>query len=123
MSVWARTPALATTSGVRATFPPHRSKENSLETWVQENPKTTAAFQRAMFKAPRFAADHRDDVERAVVKHAKVDEGTAKMMTPPAFGSNLDARRIQRVPDLLKPLGVIDRQIDAASVIVPQYAG
>jgi NitT/TauT family transport system substrate-binding protein len=95
----------------------------ALSTWVQENPKTMAAFQRAMFKATRFAVDHRDDVERAVVKHAKVDEGTAKMMTLPAFGSKLDARRIQRVPDLLKPLGVIDRQIDAASVIVPQYAG
>jgi NitT/TauT family transport system substrate-binding protein len=89
--------------------------------WVQANPKTMAAFQRAMFKATRFALNHREVVEAAVVKHAKVGEGTAKMMTLPAFEAVLDARRIQRVPDLLETLGVIDKSIDAAKVIVPQF--
>lgn len=92
----------------------------ALGKWVQANPKTMAAFQRAMFKATRFVVGHREAVETAVVKHAKVNDGTAKMMNPPAFESRLDARRIQRVPDLLQALGIIGKPIDAAKVIVPQ---
>jgi NitT/TauT family transport system substrate-binding protein len=38
----------------------------------------------------------------------------------PAFGSTLDARRIQRVPDLLQQLGVVQTKIDASSMIAPQ---
>lgn len=95
----------------------------ALRKFAQGNPNTVAAFQRAMFKATRYAIQHREAVEEAVVRHAKVTDDVAKLMTLPGMGSTLDARRIQRVPDLLKRLGVIDQTVDAASKIAPQFTG
>lgn len=95
----------------------------ALGKWVQENPKTMQAFQRAMLRATHDATADRSKVERVVVTHAKVKEGIASLMKLPDFQPRLDARRIQRVPDLLKALGVIDRTVDAAPMIVPQVAG
>ncbi|MEC3978552.1 ABC transporter substrate-binding protein [Amycolatopsis sp. H20-H5] len=90
--------------------------------WVSENPKTLAAFQRAMQKATRDAAD-RAKIDPLVVKNAKVDADTAGLLTLPTFGSTLDARRLQRVPDLLQQMGAITTKIDAAPMIAPQANG
>ncbi|GAB3155511.1 ABC transporter substrate-binding protein [Amycolatopsis stemonae] len=87
--------------------------------WVQDHPKTMAAFQRAMLNATRAAVD-RARIEPLVVRNAKVDQDTASLMVMPEFGSTLDARRIQRVPDLLQQLGVVQTKIDASSMITPQ---
>ncbi|WP_284746937.1 ABC transporter substrate-binding protein [Amycolatopsis sp. RTGN1] len=87
--------------------------------WVQAHPKTMLAFQRAMLNATRAAVD-RARIEPLVVRNAKVDHDIASLMVMPAFGSTLDARRIQRVPDLLQQLGVVQTKLDASSMITPQ---
>jgi len=87
--------------------------------WAQDHPKTMRAFQRAMLSATRAAVD-RARIEPLVVRNARVDQDIASLMVMPAFGSTLDARRIQRVPDLLQQLGVIQTKIDASSMIAPQ---
>ena len=87
--------------------------------WVEAHPKTMLAFQRAMLNATRAAVD-RARVEPLVVRNAKVDQDIASLMVMPAFGSTLDARRIQRVPDLLQQLGVVQTKLDASSMIAPQ---
>jgi NitT/TauT family transport system substrate-binding protein len=89
--------------------------------WVSDHPKTMRAFQRAMLNATRAAVD-RARIEPLVVRNAKVDRDIASLMVMPAFGSTLDARRIQRVPDLLRQLGVVQTKVDAASMIAPQAA-
>lgn len=87
--------------------------------WVQDHPKTMLAFQRAMLNATRAAVD-RGRIEPLVVRNAHVDQDIASLMVMPAFGSTLDARRIQRVPDLLQQLGVVQTKLDASSMITPQ---
>ena len=87
--------------------------------WAQEHPKTLRAFQRAMLNATRAAVD-RARIEPLVVRNAKVEQDIASLMVMPAFGSTLDARRIQRVPDLLQQMGVVQTKIDASSMIAPQ---
>ncbi|MGW5742067.1 ABC transporter substrate-binding protein [Amycolatopsis sp. NPDC003861] len=91
--------------------------------WAQANPKTIAAFQRAIAKGTRAALNDRGLVERLVVKYAKVTETTAALMELPGYGANLDARRLQRVPDTLLNLGIIPSAIDASRMIVPQTTG
>jgi NitT/TauT family transport system substrate-binding protein len=88
--------------------------------WVKENPKTLAAFQRAMQKATHDALFDRAKVEPLLVRFAKIDEDTAKLLTLPGYGSILDSRRLQRVPDLLLQLGAIPSPIDVNSMIGPQ---
>jgi NitT/TauT family transport system substrate-binding protein len=90
--------------------------------WVRENPKTLAAFQRAMQKATHEATNDRAKVEPLLVRFAKIDEDTAKLLTLPGYGSSLDSRRLQRVPDLLLQLGAIQSPIDVNSMIGPQIA-
>ena len=88
--------------------------------WVRENPKTLAAFQRAMQRATHEATNDRSKVEPLLVRFAKIDEDTAKLLTLPGYGSTLDSRRLQRVPDLLLQLGAIPSPIDVNSMIGPQ---
>lgn len=113
-------PVIDAGSGSTANFP--LTGFAALTKWTQANPKTMAAFQRAMFKATRYAVNHRDAVESAVVGHTTVTDDIAKMMTLPGMGATLDARRIQRVPKLLQDLGVINKEVNAEAMIAPQPA-
>jgi NitT/TauT family transport system substrate-binding protein len=112
------TPVIDINTGASQDFP--LTGYGSTTKWVQANPKTLAAFQRAMKKATLDAINDRAKVEPLLVKYAKIDEDTAKLLTLPGYGSTLDARRLQRVPDLLLQMGVITSKVDAASMIAPQ---
>jgi NitT/TauT family transport system substrate-binding protein len=112
------TPVIDINTGASQDFP--LTGYGSTSKWVQANPKTLTAFQRAMKKATADAINDRSKVEPLLVKYAKIDEDTAKLLTLPGYGSTLDARRLQRVPDLLLQMGVITSKIDAAPMIAPQ---
>lgn len=90
--------------------------------WVKDNPKTMAAFQRALLKGAKTATDDRAKVEAVVVKYAKVAADVAAIMVLPNYHVPLDARRIQRVPDLLQTLGAITTKVDAGPRIAPQIS-
>lgn len=87
--------------------------------FVKENPKTIAAFQRAMLRGTEEAKADRSLVESLLVEFSGVDEQTAKSATLLTFQSELDATRIQRVPDLMLEFEVIPAKLDAAAMIVP----
>ena len=108
-----------TASGGTKDFP--TAGFGSLGKFTDANPKTVAAFQRAMVKATKDAAD-RSKIEPLMVQYSKVDAATAKLTTLLTFQSTLDARRIQRVPDLLQQFNSIPSKIDVASMIVPQVS-
>lgn len=87
--------------------------------FVRANPKTIAAFQRAMRRGTDLALSDRALVEPVLVEFSGVDEKTARAATLLTFRSTLDAERIQRVPDLMREFEVIPEEIDAAAMIVP----
>jgi NitT/TauT family transport system substrate-binding protein len=87
--------------------------------FVQENPKTVAAFQRAMQKATDLALEDRSLIEPILVEYTKVDEDTAKMATLLTFQSKLDAKRIQRVSDMMLEFKAIPKPIDVSGMVVP----
>ncbi|WP_290056372.1 ABC transporter substrate-binding protein [Amycolatopsis solani] len=111
-------PVIDINSGATQDFP--LTGYGATRKWVRENPKTLAAFQRAMQKATHETLNDRAKVEPLLVRFAKIDEDTAKLLTLPGYGSILDARRLQRVPDLLLQLGAIPSPIDVNSMIGPQ---
>ncbi|WP_328457748.1 MULTISPECIES: ABC transporter substrate-binding protein [unclassified Amycolatopsis] len=111
-------PVVDINSGATQGFP--LTGYGATKKWVRDNPKTLAAFQRAMQKATHEATNDRAKVEPLLVRFAKIDEDTAKLLTLPGYGSTLDARRLQRVPDLLLQLGAIPSPIDVNSMIGPQ---
>jgi NitT/TauT family transport system substrate-binding protein len=90
----------------------------ALARYVDENPDAVAAFQRAMRRATAEAQD-RSLVEPLLVQHSGVDAETAATTGLLTFRSDLDARHLQRVPDLLLDFGVLSGPVDAASMITP----
>lgn len=109
-------PIVDTASGATQDFP--TAGYGSLGKFTSANPKTVAAFQRAMLRATKEAAD-RSKIEPLMVQFSKVDQATASLTALLTFQSALDARRLQRVPDLLQQFGSITSKIDVSSMIVP----
>jgi NitT/TauT family transport system substrate-binding protein len=91
----------------------------STDKFVQSNPKTLAAFQRAMAKAAA-ATTNRQTVEAAIHKHqAKVPQSVLDVMALPAFSTDLDPTRIQRVADLMQEAGYISKHFDVRQILAP----
>lgn len=83
------------------------------------NPKTVAAFQRAIVKAQQDAADRRN-VEEAIPTYAKVDKDTASLLHLGTWPTTLNAVRLQRVIDLMRKHGVLDKDVNVEAMIVTQ---
>jgi len=80
------------------------------------NPNTVAAFQRGLTRAALEAQD-RSKVEPVLIKYVKIDEQTANIMTIATYSTSLDARRVQRVADLMEHFGVIKEHLDVSKMI------
>jgi len=107
-------PVLDTATGPTAELP--TAGYAALASFARANPKTVAAFQRAMKRATDEAAD-RAKIEPLIVAFAKVDEATAKTATLLYLRSTLDATQLQRVPDLLLEFGIISQKVDVATML------
>jgi NitT/TauT family transport system substrate-binding protein len=86
--------------------------------FVNANPRTLAAFQRAMKKATDEAQSDRAKVDPVVQKVAKVDADTARLAVEPNFVTSLDPVRIQRVVDLMVEFKALPSRFDVAPMIV-----
>jgi NitT/TauT family transport system substrate-binding protein len=84
--------------------------------FASSNPNTIAAFQRGLAKAVLEAQD-REKVEPVLIKYVKIDADTAEIMTIATYSTSLDARRVQRVADLMEHFGVIKEHLDVSKMI------
>ncbi|MGW6933194.1 ABC transporter substrate-binding protein [Lentzea sp. NPDC054927] len=85
--------------------------------FAKNNPKTVAAFQRAMAKGQADAAD-RPTVEPLLVEYAKVDKETAGLVHFGAFPTTLDPTRLQRVVQLMQRYGMLDKELDVKPMLI-----
>ncbi|MGI5208474.1 ABC transporter substrate-binding protein [Spirillospora sp. CA-108201] len=85
------------------------------EKFAKENPKTVAAFQRALLKAQGMAAD-RKLVQDVLPTYAKgIDAKVASTMSFGTWPTTLNATRLQRVADLMQQFGYLDKPLDVKS--------
>jgi NitT/TauT family transport system substrate-binding protein len=88
------------------------------EKYAKENPKTVAAFQRALQKAQGMAAADKKAVETILPSYAKgIDAGVAASMSYGTYPTAIDPAKMQRVADLMKEFGYVDAPIDVTSFI------
>jgi NitT/TauT family transport system substrate-binding protein len=109
-------PIVDTATGPAANLP--TAGYATLASFADENRDAIAAFQRALAKATDEAAD-RGKVEPLLVEHTGIDRETASATALLTFRSALDARELQRVPDLLLEFGVLRERVDASAMIGP----
>ncbi|TCO52445.1 ABC transporter substrate-binding protein [Actinocrispum wychmicini] len=96
-------------TGATADFP--TSGWVATKKFVDANPKTVAAFQRAMTKAYADTQD-RKKVEEATTKYYGVTANVASLMTLPVYPTTTDPTRFQRVVDLMHQVGELDPKLN-----------
>jgi NitT/TauT family transport system substrate-binding protein len=88
----------------------------STQDFTSKNPKTAAAFQRALFKAQQAAAD-RKRVEEVVPTYARIQPDVAAVITLPGYPASLSTARIQRVVDLMTTGGLLKQKPDLSTLL------
>ncbi|WP_160148738.1 ABC transporter substrate-binding protein [Amycolatopsis alkalitolerans] len=86
--------------------------------FISANPKTIAAFQRAMIPAQKDAAD-RSKVSQILPELSGVDQATATLMNIDTFPTANNATQLQRVITLLQNYGGMTEQLKASDYLVP----
>ena len=82
------------------------------------NPKTIAAFARALMKGAQDAQT-RSNVEQIVPTYATgVNKATASLMHLPTYPTSLNAQRLQRVADLMVQYKLLNDTMDVSKMIV-----
>ncbi|GAA4144790.1 ABC transporter substrate-binding protein [Actinomadura keratinilytica] len=103
-------------SGATADFP--LAGYATTEEFANKNPKTVAAFQRAIVKAQGMAAD-RKVVQDILPKYARgIDANVAATMVYTAYPTSLNATRLQRVADVMQQFGIASQRIDVKPLLI-----
>jgi NitT/TauT family transport system substrate-binding protein len=113
------TKLLSPFTGATANFP--ASGYIATKKFTEANPKTVAAFQRAMLKAVADTQE-RGKVESVVTKYVGVAANIAPLIALPDFPSTTDPTRFQRVVDLMHDVGELkpEQQVDMHTMVIPQ---
>ena len=86
--------------------------------FAQENPKTVAAFQRAMQKAQNYAQQHPSEVNALLPKFAKVPPDLAPLVQLGTIPTTMDAARLQRVSSLMYRFHQIPHEVDVSKMLL-----
>ncbi|MEV6631935.1 ABC transporter substrate-binding protein [Actinoplanes sp. NPDC051470] len=89
----------------------------STDEWTAKNPKTAAAFQRAILKGQALASGDRALVERVLPGYAKVDATTAKNAQLPAYPTAGDPTGLQKLADLMTSQKLLPGPFDVKTVV------
>jgi len=84
--------------------------------FARENPRTVAAFRRAMARGQQAASDRRT-VEQVLPTYIKIDQSTASLINLGTFPQTLDATRLQRVADLMQQFGQLPGRFDVQPLL------
>jgi NitT/TauT family transport system substrate-binding protein len=87
------------------------------QAWAHQNPKTAAAFTRAIVEAQAIAARNLAALQQSMIALAGVPRMTAALMTPPGYPASTDADVIQRVADLMLQLGLLKVAFDVRPML------
>ncbi|MBA9004671.1 ABC transporter substrate-binding protein [Thermomonospora cellulosilytica] len=90
--------------------------------FAAKNPKTAAAFQRAMLKAQQAAAGDRKRVEEVLPGYAHIEPQVASVITMPDFPTSVNTTRLQRIVDLMTTAGLLKSKPDLNTIVFQSKA-
>jgi NitT/TauT family transport system substrate-binding protein len=107
---------LDTINGPSADFP--IGCYETSEKFTKQNPKTVAAFQRAMAKAQALAAGNRNEVAQVLPTYIKgLTPQVAQSITLGTFSTSLSKTRIQRVADFMTQQKALSGHFDVSVML------
>ncbi|MEO3797343.1 ABC transporter substrate-binding protein [Nonomuraea sp. B10E15] len=111
------TQIIDTTDGVTAGVP--IDGWGVTEDWLAKNPKTAAAFHRALAKAQQIAGEDRKAIDEVVPTYTQIPADAAAAMTLGTFSLEADRAGVQKLGDLLHGYGYLKSKVDAAQLFAP----
>lgn len=87
------------------------------KSWIEENPKTAAAFIRAVNRASDFIKDNPDKMPEILVNNTKLTSDLIAKIKMPAFSSEFDQADLQQMIDLTAKYGFIGDGFPARAII------
>ncbi|MGW4476150.1 ABC transporter substrate-binding protein [Nonomuraea sp. NPDC004354] len=87
------------------------------EDWLAKNPKTAAAFHRALAKAQQIAATDRAAVDAVVPTYTQIPAEVASAMKLGQFSTEVDKAGFQKLADLLHGYGYLKAKPDVTTLI------
>jgi NitT/TauT family transport system substrate-binding protein len=87
--------------------------------FVEQNPNTIAAFQRAMIKSSALAADTPESVVSILPTYTTLTPELAATIAQPLYVSEIDLGELQTVVDLMVEFEVLDAAPDLNSLVIP----
>ncbi|ATY17026.1 hypothetical protein CU254_41300 (plasmid) [Amycolatopsis sp. AA4] len=88
------------------------------KSWVRSHPAEVAAFRAGLRRAVDLARNDPGTVRAVVAGYAKIKPDDAQLVKLPDFRADIAPVALQRVPDLLKSYGVIDKRFDITTLIL-----
>ncbi|MDF2711895.1 ABC transporter substrate-binding protein [Nonomuraea muscovyensis] len=92
------------------------------EQFAKDNPKTVAAFQRALVKGAEQAISNSAEVKTALGKYTKIDPATADLMVLGGYSTSVNETRLQRVADLMLEFGYIPQKFEVKQMMLTPAA-
>lgn len=108
-------PVVSSCSGPVNNFP--LSGYFATKSWVQQNPNTARAFQKAMLKAQAYADAHPSAVTGILPSYIKITPAAAAKVPPSTYPSTLDAGSVQRVVTLMHGGGLLSSPLNVSSLL------
>lgn len=87
------------------------------EQYVQQNPKTVAAFTKAMKASQQFAQDNPDKVRAVLSTYTKIDAAVAAKLTFPKFQQEVNKESTQKIAEISKERGLIPELPDMNALL------
>ena len=87
--------------------------------FVEANPRTVAAFQRALAAAVERIAEDPELVPRIAPEFTNLEPELASQVALPDFRARLDAADLGRVHDFLLEFGLLESELDVEPLVVP----
>lgn len=84
--------------------------------WAKKNPKTAAAFSRAIFRGQVLADTSRAACQSAITGFLKVSPTQASVVTLDTYPNALDPVPIQRVADVMHQFGLLHQPFDVRAM-------
>ncbi|WP_052424097.1 ABC transporter substrate-binding protein [Nonomuraea candida] len=89
------------------------------EQWLAKNPKTAAAFHRALAKAQEIAGADRKAIDEVVPTYTQTQADAAAAMKLGEFSMRADQASVQKLADLLHGYGYLKNKVDVARLFAP----
>ncbi len=117
------TTSLKTTLNARAVIDPFTGPTDgmaiagyaTLKRFADQNPKTIAAFRRALSKATAEANTAPSKVAEVVPTYTGIKADAASKFTLPQYTATADVKTLQRVADLMQQFGRLNQRLEVAS--------